>query len=1046
MRDVSRTKSVLLRSIGAFAAAVAIGFTAIAHADSGEAKIRINVRDGMGTDFPVVTTLSAGQKVDILEWDGEFARVRTAGGSEGYLKSKYLTNVEKDMVAEKAPMAPPAPVAPAAAVAVPVAAAPVAAPVVAAAPEVASDSAVTLNAVTVTGSRIRRKDLSSISPITILSAEDLKAAGNATLEDFLQDLPSTLGGADYGSSVNNGNPGLATAQLRGLGPNRTLILINGHRPAQASTDGIVDLNMIPTAIIERIEVLRDGSSTVYGSDAIAGVINIITKKDFEGVALDLSYDITSEGDGKQRGLAITWGAGNEKGNVMLTGQVQRREAVYQRDRAFSACPFFEDPDRGVFCGGSGTTTPAQIIPAEEDQTFVVDQTTGEVRPYDSALDSFNFAESSLMVTPQDIFSVYATSNYKILEDEMFGVIDGYFEAGYTNRESKQLLADVGTFWAPSVPASNPLNPFGDAQCANNPNCSQPQSVSIARRLEESNGRSFLQDAIGWRMVLGFNGELNNGWTWDLSHNIADWTDTQRDGGRAVRPRITGLVDPNCEANSNCTPLPAEQQAWDPFNRGTLTPAQLRYGTVAVNELNRARMNVSQFNLAGDFGDLALPGGAPAWALGFEHRSETGASLPDGGSAIDAIYSTPGNVTEGGYSVDEVYGELSLPLLSDTFLAEVLTLEASFRASDYDFVKDEEVTTKFALEWAPVNSLRLRATVAEGFRAPNLSERFLGEQTTFASYSDPCQNWDTSGNQIIIDNCGPNGDNLPAGFTVDAPQAATIEGGNPNLKPETSDSTTFGLVFTPTMLPNFSLALDFFTIKLEDAVGTAGTGNVINRCYGSVNFSDPLCALLQGPDLVDAGRSNVAPDRRNAVNQVTGILLTNQNISSFETAGLDFQIDYTHDTAIGEIAFRMTGTVIDKYTYVPIVGGDAIELAGTYGIDPYNKNAITAFPELAVNTTLGLNRNNWGGSITLRWFDETRDGDGPDCGLSCTADAGQYLDIQGYMDLGKAKLTVGARNVTDEDPPYVSNYDDMNTLHYTYDTAGAYYYARVGYEF
>lgn len=906
-------------------------------------------------------------------------------------------------------------------------------------------SAQEVEEVVVTGSRIRRSDLTSISPISVLSDADLKASGSPTLENFLQDQPSTLGGADYGSSVNNGNPGLATVQLRGLGPNRTLVLLNGHRPASASTDGFVDLNMIPTAIIERVEILRDGASTVYGSDAIAGVVNIITKKDFEGFQLDAGYDETDESDGKQYNLALTWGQNFDRGHIVLVGQYTERDEILQRDRSFSDCPLQDASGGGQECGGSGTTTPAQTIPVIDNlDTYVVDQTTGEVRPFNAAGDAYNFAASSIMVTPQDVYSMYADASYMIVE-EGFSTLNATMEAGFSNRESNQRLAPVGTFWGPTVPASNPFNPFGVAQCGANPNCTTPQDVGIARRLAESQGRTFNQDDNSWRFVLGLDGEFENGWAWNTIYNYADWSGSSRDGGRGVEPNVNGMVDPLCEVNANCTPLAGTGIApWDPFNSNTLTEEQLTYGTVAINERDKSKLRVWQVNLTGDMmGLFELPGGEPAWALGYENRTERASSEPDAGAALDAVYGVTANPTSGSYDVDEIYGELSLPLLAGMPFAELLTIEGSFRWSDYDFVPSD-TTYKVGVEWAPISDIRFRYTYGEGFRAPNITERFLGEQQTAASYADPCANWDTSGNPTIIANCGPGGDNLAPGFVPNAPQASTIEGGNPDLQPEESTAWTAGFVLTPSFFENFSLAVDYWDIKIDDAVGTAGTGNVITRCYNSANFTDDLCQFLIGPTLVGEGASSVAPARRNVQNQVTGILLTNQNLSEFKTKGIDVQADYAFDTQIGRFSIDVTGTYVDEYTYTPVVGGAAEELKGKFGIDPFNKNAITAFPEWAVNTQVGFVRDNWGANLLFRWFDSTEDGIG-DCEV-CTAEDKLYTDLQGFYEWDNMVFTLGVLNLTDEDPPYVTNYDDMNTLHYSYDTAGRYFYGRYSIKF
>ncbi|MCB1647497.1 MAG: TonB-dependent receptor plug domain-containing protein, partial [Pseudomonadales bacterium] len=424
--------------------------------------------------------------------------------------------------------------------------------------------------VVVTGSRIKRGDSTSISPISVLSETELKASGNLTLENFIQDMPAVNGG-DYGSGVNNGNPGHATVSLRGLGPNRTLVLVNGKRPSSAATNGYVDLNVIPTAIVERIEVLRDGASTVYGSDAIAGVVNIITKKNFEGVDIDFGYDVTDENDGDQYNLSMVFGNTFDKGNFVLGAQVTKRDEIRQGDRSFSACPFFDDGTQKI-CGGSPTTTPARFVPQ-------VDNVGGQVvdggvsRAFNAATDSFNYAALSYLTTPQDVFSAYAATNYEVVDSSSFGTVVAGLELNYSNRESDQLLAPVGTFWSPLVPASHPDNPFGDILCAGNPQCTTPQAVAVSRRVTESGGRSFAQDVNAWRIGFSLEGELTNGWVWDMSYNLSKWEDAQRDGGRAVRPRIDEMLDPAlCAASTTGCP-----GVWNPFVANSMTAAQVAYG-------------------------------------------------------------------------------------------------------------------------------------------------------------------------------------------------------------------------------------------------------------------------------------------------------------------------------------------------------------------------------------------------------------------------------------------------------------------------------------
>ncbi len=911
--------------------------------------------------------------------------------------------------------------------------------------QAATQSAATqlvIEEVVVTGSRIKRSDLDSISPITVLTEQDLKNSGNLTLEDFLQDLPAVNGG-DFGSTVNNGNPGLATVSLRGLGPNRTLVLLNGRRPAAAATDGIVDLNMLPTGIIERIEVLRDGASTAYGSDAIAGVINVITKTDLEGFELSAGYDVTGEDDGEQYSVAVNWGTSFDKGHFLMGAQYTQRADISQADRSFSNCPL--DEGNGVlFCGGSGTTTPAQFTPQVPGAVGqVVDASTGLSRPFDSSRDAFNFAAVSYLVTPQDVTSIFGNVEYLLADNSFLGSVNSTIEAGLTNRRSDQLMAPVGTFWQPIVPTTHPDNPWGDALCGADPSCETPSGVAITRRLTESGGRAFTQDVNSWRVVVGLDGELDNGWTWDISYNYARWLDSQRDEGRAVQPRIEEMLDPDlCAASVIGCP-----GVWNPFVSNSMTAEQVAFGFVGVNTREESTMRIFQFNLAGQLPAIELPGGPIDFAVGFERRRESASSLPDGGAALGAIFFTPGLPTQGSYNVGEFYTEFRLPLLQDVPGAQILAVEAAGRWSNYNFVSGRDNTTKFALEWAPVDALRFRGVYTEGIRAPNISELFLGQQQTAASYADPCDNWGSSGNANIRANCAADG--LSPTVSIDAPQATSLEGGDDQLLPEESESVTLGVVFVPEFLDGFSVTLDYYDIEIDGAIGSAGAGNIINRCYESANFSDPLCDFIVGPAFpgVDETPSTTAPTRRNAVNQISGILLTQANLANFQTSGIDFAIKYAFETSLGMVDLGITGTHLLEYEFTAFEGSETTELEGKFGPDPYHGDSLSTFPEWQVNYRAGLTRDSWGASVTARAKSATDDLEASSANLENTADSVVYWDLQGYYDFGQnTTLTLGARNLTDETPPYVTNYDDMNTIHFSYDTAGRYLYSRISFAF
>jgi len=498
-----------------------------------------------------------------------------------------------------------------------------------------------------------------------------------------------------------------------------------------------------------------------------------------------------------------------------------------------------------------------------------------------------------------------------------------------------------------------------------------------------------------------------------------------------------MMDPvKCAAATNGCP-----GVFNPFISDSMTPAQIAYGFVGVNTKEESSLNLFQANLSGDLG-IELPGGGINWALGFENRREEASSNPDGGAAIGAIAFTPGNVTGGEYEVDEFYGEIILPILSGAPLAEVLTVEASARYTDVDFLDDSDTVYKVAVEWAPIEDVRFRATYSEGFRAPNISELFLGQQQSAESYTDPCRNYGTAATDPnTVANCQADG--LAPNFNLATFQATTLQGGNPNLEPETSESFTFGVVLTPSFVENLTVSIDYYDIEIEDAVGSAPTSEVISACYASPNFSDPLCALIVGPAFpgVDETPSPAAPSRRNSNLQLSGILQTQANLATYETSGIDFQIDYGFETALGYLDLRATGTYLKEYDYLPFAGGDVVELAGYFGGDPAFGNPAT-FAEWQVNYSATLTNDNWGTTLVARYMDETDDIDAAPANLENTADSIVYWDIQGYYEWNQYTFTAGIRNLTDEEPPYVTAYDDMNTIQFSYDTQGRYYYARV----
>lgn len=868
----------------------------------------------------------------------------------------------------------------------------------------------------VTGSRIKRTDLETASPISVFSAEDLETAGFATLEKFVQSLPA-VNGAAQGSNINNGSNGSATVSLRGLGAGRTLLLVNGRRTAFS------DLNAIPMSFVERVEVLRDGASTVYGSDAIAGVVNFITKTDFEGAEFVAQYDLTGHGDGETTKLAATIGTSSEKGNVVLSLEYTNRNEIGQKDRDFSECPLADDGNGGVRCFGSGTSamgTWTSLTPGSAFRSMVVDPVTGEIRRFNGATDAFNFATASKMVTPQEVFSINAAASYQLTDDTR-----AFMEGGFTNRQSDQRMGAEGTFWGQRVSADHPNNPISE-------------ELVINRRLVETGGRAFTQDFSDYRMVLGLDGYLSNGWSWDASYNYTRFVDTRVDFGRANPKRFGNLTNPAlCAADAACPGL------WNPFSPGTLTSAMIDYAFLPNSPVVRGGTKQLQANLSGDLGSFELPAGPIAWAAGVEKRWTEYLFQPDGAALIGEIFSVAGEKTEGSYDVQEAYIEVSVPLLADLPGVESLNLSAAVRSSDYDFL-DSTYNSKIGLEYKPFSGLLVRATRADGFRAPSITELFAPQQESNLSYNEPCTGYGLPGatqSANVKANCAADG--LPANFTLSSNQSSSLVGGNPNLTPEESESLTFGVVYTPDFIENFSIALDYFDIEITSGIGTAGTSNIINGCYESANFSSPLCALLIGAAAVDRVPYPTSP-RRDVLGAMSGILVTNANLSTFNTSGVDFDVNYAFDAAGGRVKLRLDGTYVSEYNYVPFAGADAVELAGFYGEDNW-ENTVAAFAEWRANFTAGYTADNWSLNWTARYMSGTYDVDVDLATSTNTSDYANsviYHDVQGSYFVDNYTYTFGVRNLFDKQPPYTTNNNDMNTISPSYDLAGTYLYARM----
>ncbi len=745
-----------------------------------------------------------------------------------------------------------------------------------------------LDRIAVTGSRIKRADIEQASPVFVIQREEIERTGLTSVGDLLQDLP--IAGSALNTQFNNGGNGETQIDLRNLGTNRLLVLLNGRRLV-TNLNGVVDLNNIPVAVIKRIEILKDGASSVYGSDAISGVVNIITRDDFEGMQANAQFgQFESENDGEIQAYDFSVGTTSDRGSVFFSASYVKNEPVFAGDRAISAEPQF---GTGNAFGSSGTPQGrfgfVNPVDGSFSSAFTTDPGTNVTGPGGAGLgafrvgdfsfgapgdggDRFNFAPDNYLLTPLERTNIFTQGTYDVTDDIRMTV-----EASFNNRDSNQLLAptplfiglfDAGGFGGTiGVGALNPFNPLGVDIPAS--------SWLLGRRLIEGGNRIFSQEVDAYRFGAGLEGSFelaDRYFDWDVNYVYGKINRNDIAEGRVNLQRLRDALSNDCVTGAipGCVPFNAFG-GQGPDGNGTITPAMLNYILYTEQSTRGNELRNYTGNITGEL--FELPAGPLGFAVGYEYRQVEGFDQPD---ALVAAGITSGNVrqpTSGSTTVDEFYVEFAVPLLSGVTGAERLDLSVSARHSDYDTFGDT-VNTKIGLEWQPIDDLLLRATFSEGFRAPNIAELFAGQGDSFPTITDPCNGLDTDGDGLPDTNPGlPGCAGIPGTYQQPNPQIRITVGSNPLLGPEESDSKTFGIVYSPSWLDGLDITVDYYNIELDNAISGVGSQTILNACANSLQ----LCGLIT---------------RDGPTGFVTDILSAGANINSVEVEGVDFLVSYS----------------------------------------------------------------------------------------------------------------------------------------------------------
>ncbi|HEU4852908.1 MAG TPA: TonB-dependent receptor [Telluria sp.] len=862
--------------------------------------------------------------------------------------------------------------------------------------------------VQVTGSRInvRQEQISGVGPVTVIDADSIQRSGAISVETLLQRLPSSAGTAGNQSSAYWTSNGYGTTQvnLRGLGIDRTLVLLNGRRVVSGGTgaNSSVDLNMIPVAMIERIEVLRDGASAIYGADAVAGVVNIITKKGMEGVEMAARYGETAKGDGAEMSADLVWGTRSDRSSMMASLNYSENEEVNLASRA--PCALFEDAGTLV-CSGSSSTIGGRARLADGRRVNFNQDPNGNPRgfeTYSAAKHGYNSNPMLNAVNPIKRVGVSAFGTTQ-LNDK----VEMFTELMFTNRQSHQLATPgaIGANRPIRISASHPTNPTG-------------QDLTLERRrVAEVGPRNFFQETNTFRVVAGLNGDIGEKWDWSASVN---WG---RNTGVDGMTNIINLdrVDATLNA-ATCGTSASAAPCGNYLGYGNLSQAVLDY--IHTDTRDNGGNDQKSFNASISGEVFNLPAGAVGFASGFEYREEKGWRDPDSLIVSGAANTNAQDPIAGEYSAREVFAELQVPLLKDLPMVKSLYLNTAARYSDYSLFGSKS-TYKVGLDWQVIPSLKIRSNKSTAFRVPNVPELFGGVSEGNLTTTDPCNNWNTlDPNSNVYKNCQASG--LPAGYRQLGTSILTTGGGNINLQPEDADTFTVGAVWNP--VRNMTFTVDYFNIEIDNAIETVPGSTKLSVCYNTPGMAHIFC-------------SPSSFTRDPASKEINFLSSQPTNAAQQRVSGIDFGMLYDFNLFGWKSGMTVDVSRLSRYDVAPFPGGDVIEYAGkiTGGRGSYAKWRSTA----------GLTAANgpWSGSYTVQYIGSADDINASPEDIGARAPSVAYHNLSAKYAVTKAMtVSFGVDNLFDKKPPYIQSWTDGNTDTMTYDLLGRRWHARVAYRF
>lgn len=916
--------------------------------------------------------------------------------------------------------------------------------------------------ITVTGSRIKKKDFVSNAPVATVDSEQIVLTGTVNTESLLNTLPQTVPGLDRTS--NNPGGGFATVNLRGLGSNRTLVLINGTRVIPSTSGGTVDINSIPNALIEDIEVLTGGASAVYGSDAVAGVVNFILKDDFEGVAINAGFETTQDGDADIWSTDLTLGANlyDGRGNVTINFAFTDREALFQGDRDFAFFAQFDDTDGNgnpILIDGGSSGIPATSIFSGAFSTFAPDSfgitfnQDGSHRPFDSTSptgnDFYNYAPVNYIQLPQTRYQTTALGHFDVTDTTTV-----YGRAFFTQSKVPQQLAPTPIFQTSTATLDgNPFLPqatqqflsdtLGDGVDSDGDGIDDEMTAFFRRRLVEVGPRIVDNAFTSYQIMGGVRGSITDTWDYDAYAQFGNvnYGEVQRGNVNRDRFQQALLLDPadpaNSCANSSTSGATVACSPMNIFGEGNISEDAAAFLRTAVAATADFDQTIIGLNFTGDLGEtLSLPGGSIGAAFGWEHIENKFDYRPSQDLAAGTIAGFNGAPpVSGSFDVDSLYAEFYLPILSGAPFADVLDLELAYRYSDYTTAGNVE-SYKIAGSWAPVDSFRIRGGFNTAVRAPNIGELFSPQAEGFPGSTDPCA---AEGNPTaaVVPICEATG--VPVGLTgspalnLAAGQVRQVAGGNPNLKEEEADTYTVGVVWEPNFIDGLSLSVDYFDIEITDYVASFGGGanNVLTVCYDP---NDPAGGI-------GSAFCNVVERRVDGT--IEAVYVTTQNVAEQTLKGWDVVGSYDTELFGGDLRINYVATFTTESNFEAYAGARLIVCDGFFGND-----CGEPLPEYSHRMTFNWSRDNYIAQLSWRQVGESKDDDDGTTYFVEKLDAEAYFDVAGTYNFNDNwGVTFGIDNVLDTDPPILGdNQEQANTWPATYDVFGRTFFVRASMQY